>query len=222
HGHEHGHDYDNDYAHGADYDEGHDRGNGDGGGGKGGGEGGERPEVACGDVSGLISAINDANSTGLGVIQLTPNCVYTLTGPAVSPGTNGPDGLPVITGNVTLIGANTTITRGSATAFRIAEVAPGGTLTLNGITVSNGSATTAGTGINGGGILDAGTLRLTSSVVTGNLASNVGGGIEVANNAVLDLTSSQVTHNTAGDGGGIHINSAGTLSATSSQISDNT
>lgn len=108
--------------------------------------------VPCGDVAELIEQVNEANARGRGSILLSSGCTYALTAPALPDGANG---LPTITGNVALTGSRVTITRQSPTPFRIAEVAPQGELTLNGITVSGGSATGNSATV-GGGILTEG------------------------------------------------------------------
>ncbi|RNG23120.1 right-handed parallel beta-helix repeat-containing protein [Streptomyces botrytidirepellens] len=185
--------------------------------GRAGGEGSSQASVPCGDAAALVSAVSDAVNAGGGTVALTAGCTYTLTAPAVTPGTNGPDGLPVITGNVTITGLGATIRRSAAAAdFRLVEVAQGGRLTLYGVTLENGKAT------DGGGILDLGTLSLVRTTVSGNTASGVGGGIEVGDGANATLNTSQVTGNTGGDGGGIHVSPGATLTVASGTISDNT
>ncbi|MYU19511.1 right-handed parallel beta-helix repeat-containing protein [Streptomyces sp. SID8361] len=190
------------------------------------GDAGEKGEkaapVPCGDTAALIAAVSEANSSPTGgSVALTTGCVYTL-GAAAFTGPNGADGLPLITRDVTISGTQATIRRSASAAdFRIAEVAPGGSLTLNGVTFSGGRAI-SGSGTDGGGILDQGTLRLIQSTVTGNTASNVGGGIEVASGGSAVLSGTDVTQNSAGDGGGIHIGTSATLSASGGNISDNT
>jgi hypothetical protein len=174
--------------------------------------------VPCGDVARLIQEIERANARGSGVIRLGGSgadthrddspCVYTLTQPAAPSGANG---LPVITGNVAVIAQGATITRSAAAPpFRIAEIAPGGTLHLTAVTVSNGSAT-AGTTDVGGGILDGGRLVMRNSRVIGNRASRIGGGIEVASGAGAWLFNNTVSYNKSRDGGGIHANDSARL-----------
>ncbi|MGW7255714.1 right-handed parallel beta-helix repeat-containing protein [Streptomyces sp. NPDC054834] len=179
--------------------------------------------VPCGDVDELIRQINRANARGTGTIALSSRCEYKLTVPAVPTGPHGADGLPVITGNLTIVAdtGTATVTRATATPFRIAEVAPQGSLTLKGITLSNGSATSE-PGSVGGGILTRGTLSLAASRITGNTASVTGGGIEVASSGTARLTSSAVTQNTASDGGGIHVDTSGRLTVNSGSIYGNT
>src|SRR5882724_9412621 len=56
------------------------------------------PVVPC-SSSALVAAIQNANSAGSGILRLSPVCNYVLT-TAVAPG----DGLPLISGRLTVIG----------------------------------------------------------------------------------------------------------------------
>src|SRR5262249_49394067 len=59
--------------------------------------------VGCGDTAGLIAAINAANSNGqTNTITLAAGCTYTLSASDNS-GVNGPNGLPVLAGNLTIV-----------------------------------------------------------------------------------------------------------------------
>jgi hypothetical protein len=111
--------------------------------------------VDDGDVygeQGLIAAINAANSTGQEV-HLAANGTYVLT--EVHNTTDGANGLPSITGTVTIKGNGATITRQEgATNFRIFQVAVGAELQLDAVTVSNGYASGTGYGVFGGGIFN--------------------------------------------------------------------
>ena len=125
--------------------------------------------VRCNDIAALKNAITQANTSG-GRITLASHCTYTLTAPD-----NTDDGLPEITGNVTISGRDTTIRRApNATQdFRILHVVSGGNLTLNSLTISGGSV---GAARSGGGISNnSGTLNLNRSVVKGNSAGTGGG-----------------------------------------------
>src|SRR5262245_59495514 len=96
--------------------------------------------VPCNDITALQNAINQANaSANAGRITLASHCTYTLTA-----ADNPDDGLPEITGNVTISGRDTTIRRApdATQDFRIFHVpAAGGarSLTLNSLTISGGS-----------------------------------------------------------------------------------
>jgi hypothetical protein len=157
---------------------------------------GQAVTVPC-SVPALITAITAANAAGTGVLRLAPFCTYTLTAPAVT-GTRGPDGLPIITGNVTLVGQHrTTIKRFAAAEFRILEVATGGTLHVESVVIAGGD----GGANTGGGILNAnGTLSVTGSVISRNTADN-GAGIS-NDRGHLTIVNSIISVNTTGAGGG--------------------
>jgi hypothetical protein len=168
--------------------------------------------VANGDVAGLIAAITTANGTGQ-EIHLAANGSYLLTN--VDNTDDGPTGLPIIAGNVTIYGNGATIERRQAEGvdeFRIFQVASG-TLHLDSVTVSGGWAAEWG-----GGIYNWGTVTLTTSTVSGNTAAVWGGGIY--NGHTLEVTDSTVSDNTARNGGG--LSNFGTLALTNSSVSGNT
>lgn len=178
--------------------------------------------IPCGDVAELAERIEQANDLGAGAIVLTPGCTYTLTAPADEPvGPHGANGLPTITGRLAIIGSGATITRDSATPFRIAEVAAQGSLVLAGITLSGGSATKA-LGTPGGGILTRGSLTVINSRITDNTASGVGGGIAVASGARAQVAGGTVSENTGSDGGGVHVGTSGRLTVSNAFVADNT
>lgn len=178
--------------------------------------------VSCAAGSnGLIAAINAANGSGGGTINLAANCTYQLSGVDNSDPMTGDNALPVVTSRISINGNATTIA-GDGSA-RILEVsAPNGNLTLNGLTLTGGFNTFAGGGI----FNNEGTLTLNRSVVTGN-ASPAGGGIASGTNqpgpvGTTTLNNSQVTDNAAfGAGGGGILNHAGTLTLNSSTVSGN-
>jgi hypothetical protein len=204
--------------------------------------------LSC-DTPSLISAIATANGTpGGGTLVLSTGCVYTLA--SANNTTEGGTGLPVITGNVTVQGAGATITRSTATgvpAFRLFDVAGGGSLTLNSLTLSNGLANngqqgggaifshgtlavTAGTftnnsspattGTSGGAIDSSGTLTVTTSTFSGN-SGQEGGGIMNQNSATV--TNSTFTSNNATIyGGGALVNAAGTATLAGDTFVGNT
>lgn len=169
--------------------------------------------VACSAPS-LVSAISSANRTG-GTVTLASGCTYTLMGRNNS--TDGGTGLPVISGKVTVRGSATTIRRSSATgiaAFRLFDVAHGGSLTLSGLTLSNGLAND---GANGGGAVDShGTLSVSGVTFSGNkspAATGTSGGA-IDSSGTLTVTNSTFTGNTAQEGGGILSQSAATITNT--------
>ncbi len=180
-----------------------------------------------GGTAGLIAAINVANASGGGTINLAPGCTYDIAAPNNTVPMTGANGLPIITTPITVNGSSTTIAV-TGSNFRIFEVdGPGGNLALNGLTLTGGNGVFAG-----GGILNSeGAVTLNSSRVIDNNAHMGGGGIasgvvnpfDLGPIGTLTLNLSQVSDNTAqGGGGGGILNHAGTLTANFSQVSDNT
>ncbi len=153
--------------------------------------------VPCSSAA-LATMINAAN-TAQAVLRLAAHCTYSIVTPATAN-----TGLPDITGTVTLAGGpGTTIRRdpSALTAFRVLNVAAGGTLRVAGISILNGSI--AGLG---GGVQNAGTLVLARTTLSGNSAGNGGG---VANTAAgtATVSRSRLTANrTTSVGGGAIIN----------------
>jgi hypothetical protein len=168
-------------------------------------------------TSRLITAITNANTVGGRILRLAPRCNYVLTEPAQT-GVNGPDGLPIITGNITLIGGpSTRISRpATAEAFRLIEVDTGGVLNVRNIFLSGGQ--TPPGAFDGGAIENLGTTGLSHTTVRGNQA-RFGGGIDSP--ARLVVNTSLINGNAATtEGGGIW--SGGPLSIGFSRLSGNT
>jgi hypothetical protein len=200
--------------------------------------------VPC-NTSALVSAIQTANSAGSAqTLNLATACTYNVTTAAAS-GTRGDDGLPIISGNITLVGNRTTIRRTSSDLFRLMEVT--GTLALRGLIVRDGDA-----GENtGGAILNSrGTVSVTSTTIFGNAADNGagvsndrgrftisssvirdnstlpssgGGGGGIYNDGTMTISSASLLFNHANtSGGGIYNELTGRLTVTSSRIVANT
>ncbi len=204
--------------------------------------------IAC-TVTGLAAAIKTANgAAGGGTVTLPSGCAYVLT--AANNTTDGGTGLPVITGKVTIVGSKDTIRRSTVAgtpAFRIFDVAAGGSLTLSALTLANGEAdngaqgggaifshgtlsvsgstfsgnsSPATTGTSGGAIDSSGTLTVNTSTFTGNTAQE---GAGVFNQNVATVKNSTFTGNTATIyGGGGMVNGAGTLTVSDDTFSGNT
>src|SRR5438093_1529599 len=151
--------------------------------------------ISSGDVTGLIDAINTANSNGeADTINLEPG-TYILT----------PPGLPSITSEIIINGADPEITIIERSSF---DVAGSAKLTINRLTKRGGGA------FQGGGIFNQGMMTIMNSTVANNFAGRfaIGGGI--SNNGVLKIISSTISGNTAGffgsgSGGGIANGAAG-------------
>jgi CSLREA domain-containing protein len=163
----------------------------------------------------LREAIIAANAAP-GVITL-PAGTYTLTIAGKNEDAAATGDLDITGGlglNINGDGAATTIIDGGGLdrVFHIRS----GIVGISGVTIRNGSGTY------GAGIYNLGTLNLTDSTVSGNIAtSNNGGGIY--NNQILTVTSSTISGNIAGaHGGGIYNSNSTTLTVTNSTISGNT
>lgn len=148
--------------------------------------------------------MNEANSNNQENFIFLERGEYVLT--IADNNTEGPNGLPSVSGNITIVGVGkidpfvSTITRDpNALDFRILHVAPEGTLTLSGVSIRGGFSV-----LSGGGILNQGAVNVIDSFITENRAvvgagiSNVAGTINIANstislNSVIE----------SGEGGGI-------------------
>ncbi len=154
-----------------------------------------------------------AGSPGADTITLLPGTYrLTITGAGEDAGATGDldvtedVSIEALPGSVTI--------DASALGDRVLDIAAGATVSLANLTLTGGHVTGApGETVSGGGIRNAGTLTLTSCVVTGNTAhaadslslpvtggSALGGGI--ASTGSLTLASSHVTANTATAGAG--------------------
>jgi len=162
-----------------------------------------------------------AAGSGADIISM-PGGTYTLS--AADNTTQGDNGLPDIASDITINGSvsgpSTLITRGvGAPLFRIFHIAPTGTLSLNNLTIDNGSAST---GFLGGGIHNnQGTLSVTICSIINN-TSDSGGGISNAMGAATITNSFMAgNHASSATGGGIY-NAGGTLSIMNTTIYENT
>jgi hypothetical protein len=201
--------------------------------------------VPC-DAVALVNAITAANNAGSKqFLTLASSCTYNLTRAAVT-GTRGPNGLPIITGNIELTGYRTIIKRSSSDPFRLIEVA--GTLSVgHGVTFVGGDA-----GPNtGGAILNArGTVSITTATIRNNAADSGaaisndrgqftlsdtsiranstvaagsgGGGGAIYNDGTMTVSTSSLLENVANtSGGAIYNELTGTLTVTDSEVLTN-
>ena len=142
-------------------------------------------------VSDLIADINAANKAGGSntiVLTAPTTSPYVLT--AVNNAVDGANGLPQISkkDNLTIIGNGDTIERSTAAGtpgFRLFDVASGGSLTLENVTLQNGLAFGWGVSAEGGAIYNQGTLTLTGVTVYNNTAQGSYGADGVATNSKL-------------------------------------
>ena len=149
--------------------------------------------VPCGgDVAAAVSSASSGDT-----INLASGCTYN-TGSEV-----------VIDKSLTINGNGATLDGGGT--VRVIRNS-GAAVTINNVTVTNGSA------FNGGGIYSVGTLIINNSSISGNSADSNGGGI--FNYGDLIINNSTNSNNTANNGGGIY-NFFDTLTINDSCISDN-
>jgi len=148
----------------------------------------------CSSTGGAPCSLRDAlglAASGGTDIAFAPGVigVITLTTP-----------LPAITGNLDLVGPGAnllTISGGGSSAVGAIFNLSSSNAALSGITIANGN-----NGARGGGISNAGTLTLSNSALSGNVARVIGGGIY--NGGTLTVYNSTFSGNYAGsDGGGI-------------------
>ncbi|MFJ3234046.1 hypothetical protein [Streptomyces sp. NPDC086787] len=177
--------------------------------------------VAC-DPGDLIAKVAAANTGGDPVLSLASYCVYEFgVGDA-----NG-DAIPQITlpAGITIHGNNATLLRSTtaATDFRLLEVAVGGQLTADNLTVMNGRAS----GNGGGGVRVTGagsTLTTTDVSFLGNAAGEgAGGAVLGETDTITSLTGGSVRDNRAQIGGGVdsETGAVGSTTLTSVTVSGN-
>ena len=227
------------------------------------GSGGGLPYATASTVSQLIADINYANNAGgVIIISLAPGATFDLSR-ANTTTADGGIGLPVIGGTkavaLTIIGNGDTINRIAVYSrktgyptnpFRLFEVAPGASLTLDHVTLQgawgsavlnrgtlnliNGSTLsgTQGPGIDNSG----GTVTVSNSTLSRNYGGifNNGGIVTVNNGTLSDnqgsgisnyggtvtVSNSTLYDNAAGEGGGIY-NNAGAVTVNNSTLSTN-
>ncbi len=193
------------------------------------GDDGACTAVGTGNGCTLREAINAADSTGVvSTIGFDPTTFPSTAAGAASTSSvtlQLASGLPALSAN-TLIsgpGARSLTVRGEGTAdpYTVFTIASGATVTISGLTITNG---VANSNVNGGGITNAGTLTLQNVAVSGNPASTVANASgAIFNSGTMTIQSSTISGNSAGSvgiGGGINSNS--TLTLQNSTVSGNT
>ncbi|MEU8591623.1 hypothetical protein AB0C59_32220 [Streptomyces sp. NPDC048664] len=153
--------------------------------------------VAC-STGALISAIQTANSRNDSRLSLASRCTYHLTTAYADQ-----NGLPAITSRITLLGNDATIQRDPSASgpFRILDVAAGGDLKVQNLTVKGGMITgqpELGAGIR---VQAGGRLRLDHSRVSENSSDRNGGGVGVLGTATIN--DSELVANTSTFGAGL-------------------
>ncbi len=122
----------------------------------------------------LIAAIQNANTSGSAttLYLASNNAIFDFT----SAYNSTPNALPIITGNITIVGNGQTIERTGGPAFRLFDVASGGSLTLENMTLTGGLAQGSGSAADGGAIYNSGNLALSGVAVKSNKAVGNSGG----------------------------------------------
>ena len=173
-------------------------------------------------ASDLIADIKAANTGGGSntiVLTAPTTSPYVLT--AVDNTKDGSTGLPTIKGNLTIVGNGDTVERSTAAgtpAFRLFDVANGGSLTLQNLALLHGWENGWG-----GAIYNLGTLALSQATVASNTAvGQPGAGGGIWSNGSLTVKNSTIDGNAALNyyggpafGGGIYI-AGGAVSITGS------
>ena len=103
---------------------------------------------------------------------------------------------------------------GNSSSYEAGGVGNSGTLTITGSTLSDNIAD-----VFGGGINNDGTLTVTDTMLSGNSGGFSGGGI--FNRGTLSVTGATLSSNSADYGGGIYSQNGGTLTVTGSTLSNN-
>jgi hypothetical protein len=161
--------------------------------------------IPNGDVAALRSAIVEANKPDCAgvVIELAGEGSYTFDDAAsLSGAVIGMNALPLITGDVRINGNIARLYRGETGELRFFEIAVGGTLRLNSVTLQYGHVPSA----NGGAIYNQGSLFLSGVSIQNN---NAGMGAGIYNIGSLNASYSWFGYNNADNLGG-GLSNAGT------------
>jgi hypothetical protein len=186
----------------------------------GGGSGGGLPYPTASTVSQLIADINYANQAGGAVtINLAPGATFDLK--SANNSTDGDNGFPIIGATkpvaLTIIGNGDTIKRTDLrdryyivkNPFRLFEVAPGASLTLDRVTVKGGSE---------GAVLNHGILNIINGSILSENSGGSGGAIYNSRGTVT-VSDSTLSRNNSSGGGGIY-NNGGTVTIRHSAFSN--
>ncbi len=189
----------------------------------------------------LREAINNANNFGRDtsggdcVVAARANTIVFFDNLPIDAEINLSSALPQIASGVNLTisgsgGVERSPVINGGGSYQVLNVAAGASLTLKGLTIANGKASSGGGASNsgaltinnstftgnvaaeGGAVFDLGTLSVTNSLFSGNSASaGNGGGVE-STSVFTTIVGSTFSGNTAtGDGGGLNLASAPTI-----------
>ena len=159
--------------------------------------------IAAGDTAGFITAIEAANISGVADEICLTESTYLLTS-VNNTSSTGHNGLPLITGEMVIQGNGATITRSGTDNFRFFSVESTGTLTLNTVSLTNGTVFGRG-----GAMYSEGQLIIIDSTFADNQAlgssTGIGGAIYTTGQSnSLSVSGSTFENNTSRiSGGGI-------------------
>jgi predicted outer membrane repeat protein len=182
-----------------------------------------------------LAALASAAALGLGAGSAFADSSYLCTGvaatdtPGLQADLNGGGTVTVlgplpcvgnwtVNNDVTIVGGTPGATLNGNATGSVLTVTGAFTLTVRNLRITNGA------GVDGGGIDDefcGSTVNLSNAVVTGNTASDSGGGVFV-DCATLNVTASTISNNTAPVGGGIFAVFDATVNVTNSSVTGNT
>jgi hypothetical protein len=177
------------------------------------------PYPTAAAVDQLVADINYADASGGSfTVNLNPGTTFDLA--SVNNTTDGGNGLPVIGGakavDLAILGNGDTIERVGSNIFRLFDVAPRSSLTLDHVALQDGYVALA----NGGGIYNAGgNVKLSNCSLSGNTANgghgggiyNAGGNVLLDNSSLSNNWAEVVDYAGGGNGGGIFNDSNGTV-----------
>jgi hypothetical protein len=206
-----------------------------------------RLEVLEGRCLPSTLTVTTAADGGTGSLRYEINAAQAGDTIVFAPGLHGQtigltSGLLDLTKNLTIQGPGAgLLTVSGNNQSTVFKVEPGAQVTLSGLTIFDGNGGTTGGGIlnsgtltvsscniaqdvarSGGGIYNLGTLTVSGSTIRSDTASDYGGGIYNASGGKLTLSQDTLYHNVADlNGGGIYNASGATATLTNCTLNDN-
>ncbi|HVQ38409.1 MAG TPA: Ig-like domain-containing protein, partial [Pyrinomonadaceae bacterium] len=181
--------------------------------------------IGTGNGCTLREAINAANAD-FGAETITFDAtVFAAPGPYVI---NLTGALPNLSTDMTISGPGAkvlTVRRDTGGDYRIFTIPVGSnSVTIDGLTISNGNLTGSGASQSGGAIFNdtSGTLNIANCTISGNTIQAAGGAIYNADIGTLNITNTTISGNSALQSGGLESLAAGIVNITNSTISGNT
>jgi hypothetical protein len=175
----------------------------------------------------VVNTTSDSVAPGPGLVSLREAVTFLNTGPsgtatisfdptvfaAAQTITLTTSQLELTQGNITITGPDAGVTVSGGGLTRVFQVDAGVTASISGMTITGGSAS------NGGGLYNSGTLTLRDCTLSGNTASQFGGGL-FSSGGSATLTNCTVTRNAAALYGG-GVENRGVIALTNCTVSGN-